>query len=181
MCGPQGLVARLASGDVIESIAVRSQASVRGRGLWVVGDLAHRRRHSPKWVSATFLDALRNDRIEAPCLFDDPINGERFSRRRRVVRGRDPQAQRHRRPTISVPTKARRCEKPARLRARLLSLPITRQISTRSRRSSPSLRAQDSPPGQCANSGSSRRLSRQRLLRISPSRSMITLATTRPE
>jgi putative transposase len=25
-----------------------------------------------------FLAALRNDRIEAPCLFDGPINGERF-------------------------------------------------------------------------------------------------------
>jgi hypothetical protein len=29
-------------------------------------------------VSATFLDALRSDRIEAPCLFDDPINGAFF-------------------------------------------------------------------------------------------------------
>ena len=30
------------------------------------------------WTTATFLAALRNDRIEAPCLFDGPINGERF-------------------------------------------------------------------------------------------------------
>jgi transposase len=30
------------------------------------------------WKTATFLAALRNDRIEAPCLFDRPINGERF-------------------------------------------------------------------------------------------------------
>ncbi len=30
------------------------------------------------WNTATFLAALRNDRIEAPCLFDGPINGERF-------------------------------------------------------------------------------------------------------
>ena len=30
-----------------------------------------------KWKTATFLAALRNDRI-APCLFDGPINGERF-------------------------------------------------------------------------------------------------------
>jgi putative transposase len=30
------------------------------------------------WRTATFLAALRNDRIEAPCLFDGPINGERF-------------------------------------------------------------------------------------------------------
>ena len=30
------------------------------------------------WNTATFLAALRNTRIEAPCLFDGPINGERF-------------------------------------------------------------------------------------------------------
>ncbi len=28
--------------------------------------------------TATFLAALRSDRIDAPCLFDGPINGERF-------------------------------------------------------------------------------------------------------
>ncbi len=31
-----------------------------------------------KWKTATFLAALRNDRIDAPCLFDGRINGERF-------------------------------------------------------------------------------------------------------
>jgi hypothetical protein len=31
-----------------------------------------------KWKTTTFLAALRNDRIDAPCLFDGPINGERF-------------------------------------------------------------------------------------------------------
>jgi hypothetical protein len=31
-----------------------------------------------RWKTATFLAALRKDRIEAPCLFDGPINGERF-------------------------------------------------------------------------------------------------------
>jgi putative transposase len=30
------------------------------------------------WKAATFLAALRNDRVEATCLFDAPINGERF-------------------------------------------------------------------------------------------------------
>jgi putative transposase len=30
------------------------------------------------WKTTTFLAALRNDRIAAPCLFDGPINGERF-------------------------------------------------------------------------------------------------------
>jgi putative transposase len=30
------------------------------------------------WTTTTFLAALRHDRIEAPCLFDGPINGERF-------------------------------------------------------------------------------------------------------
>ena len=31
-----------------------------------------------RWKTATFLAALRHDRIDAPCLFDGPINGERF-------------------------------------------------------------------------------------------------------
>jgi transposase len=30
------------------------------------------------WKTATFLAALRSNRVEAPCLFDGPINGERF-------------------------------------------------------------------------------------------------------
>jgi transposase len=30
------------------------------------------------WKTTTFLAALRCDRIEAPCVFDGPINGERF-------------------------------------------------------------------------------------------------------
>jgi putative transposase len=30
------------------------------------------------WMTMTFLAGLRNDRIAAPCLFDGPINGERF-------------------------------------------------------------------------------------------------------
>jgi transposase len=30
------------------------------------------------WKTSTFLAALRHDRIEAPCLFDGPINGVRF-------------------------------------------------------------------------------------------------------
>ena len=30
------------------------------------------------WRTMTFVAALRHDRIEAPCLFDGPINGERF-------------------------------------------------------------------------------------------------------
>ena len=38
-----------------------------------------------KWKTATFLAALRNDRIDAPCLFDGPINGERSRRLCRAV------------------------------------------------------------------------------------------------
>src|SRR5271156_3582074 len=30
------------------------------------------------WRTLTFLAALRSDRIDAPCVFDGPINGERF-------------------------------------------------------------------------------------------------------
>ena len=31
-----------------------------------------------RWRTTTFLAALRHDRIDAPCVFDGPINGERF-------------------------------------------------------------------------------------------------------
>jgi len=31
-----------------------------------------------RWKTMTFIAALRCDRIEAPCLFDGPINGETF-------------------------------------------------------------------------------------------------------
>lgn len=30
------------------------------------------------WKTLTFLAALRHDRIDAPCVFDGPINGKRF-------------------------------------------------------------------------------------------------------
>jgi transposase len=32
------------------------------------------------WKTMTFLAALRHDRIDAPCVFDGPINGESFQR-----------------------------------------------------------------------------------------------------
>jgi putative transposase len=48
-----------------------SRASPRGRRL--VDKVPH-----GHWKTSTFLAALRNDRIDAPCLFDGPINGERF-------------------------------------------------------------------------------------------------------
>lgn len=40
--------------------------------------LAGRHPHG-HWRTLTFLAALRADRIEAPCLFDGPINGESFA------------------------------------------------------------------------------------------------------
>ena len=32
-----------------------------------------------KWRTLTFLAALRSDRIDAPCVFNGPINGDRFA------------------------------------------------------------------------------------------------------
>jgi putative transposase len=43
------------------------------RGQRLVAKIPH-----GHWKTATFLAALRNHRIDAPCLFDGPINGERF-------------------------------------------------------------------------------------------------------
>lgn len=43
------------------------------RGKRLLAKVPHR-----QWETTTFLAALRHDRIDAPCLFDGPINGERF-------------------------------------------------------------------------------------------------------
>jgi transposase len=43
------------------------------RGARLVAKIPH-----GHWKTATFLAALRHDRIEAPCVFDGPINGQRF-------------------------------------------------------------------------------------------------------
>jgi transposase len=43
----------------------------RGRRLHAKAPHGH-------WKTATFIAALRQDRIEAPCLLDGPINGRRF-------------------------------------------------------------------------------------------------------
>jgi len=51
-------------------------APIRGwgeRGARLIGKAPHGR-----WRTYTFLAALRSDRVDAPCLFDGPINGERF-------------------------------------------------------------------------------------------------------
>ena len=53
-----------------------NMAPLRGwspRGERLIGKAPHGR-----WRTFTFLAALRHDRIDAPCLFDGPINGERF-------------------------------------------------------------------------------------------------------
>jgi transposase len=53
-----------------------NMAPLRGwgpRGQRLIGKAPHGR-----WRTLTFLAALRADRIEAPCVFDGPINGERF-------------------------------------------------------------------------------------------------------
>jgi transposase len=51
-------------------------APLRGwgpRGQRLIGKAPHGR-----WRTLTFLAALRIDRIDAPCIFNGPINGERF-------------------------------------------------------------------------------------------------------
>lgn len=50
-------------------------APLRGwgpRGQRLIGKAPHGR-----WRTLTFLAALRHDRIDAPCLFDGPINGQK--------------------------------------------------------------------------------------------------------
>jgi transposase len=48
------------------------------RGWWPCGERLKRKAPFGRWKTMTFIAALRSDRIEAPCLFDGPINGEVF-------------------------------------------------------------------------------------------------------
>ena len=53
-----------------------NMAPIRGwcrRGKRLIGKAPH-----GHWRTLTFIAALRIDRIEAPCVFDGPINGESF-------------------------------------------------------------------------------------------------------
>lgn len=59
-----------------ETWAKTNMAPLRGwgpRGQRLIGKAPHGR-----WRTLTFLAALRHDRIEAPCLFNGPINGQKF-------------------------------------------------------------------------------------------------------
>jgi transposase len=59
-----------------ETWAKTNMAPLRGwgpRGQRLIGKAPHGR-----WSTLTFLAALRHDRIEAPCLFNGPINGQKF-------------------------------------------------------------------------------------------------------
>src|SRR3546814_8289094 len=59
-----------------ETWAKTNMAPLRGwapRGQRLIGKAPHGR-----WRTLTFLAALRHDRIEAPCLFNGPINGQQF-------------------------------------------------------------------------------------------------------
>lgn len=59
-----------------ETWAKTNMAPLRGwgpRGQRLIGKAPHGR-----WRTLTFIAALRLDRIDAPCVFNGPINGERF-------------------------------------------------------------------------------------------------------
>jgi transposase len=53
------------------NMARRYARALRGKRALASAPCGH-------WKTTTFLAALRHDRIEAPCVFDGPINGERF-------------------------------------------------------------------------------------------------------
>jgi len=59
-----------------ETWAKTNMAPLRGwgpRGQRLIGKAPHGR-----WHTLTFVAALRADRIDAPCLFNGPINGQKF-------------------------------------------------------------------------------------------------------
>jgi transposase len=60
-----------------ETWAKTNMAPIRGwgaRGARLRADVPH-----GHWKTLTFIAALRCDRIDAPCVFDGPINGESFA------------------------------------------------------------------------------------------------------
>ena len=60
-----------------ETWAKTNMTRLRGWAPWgerLVDKIPH-----GHWQTSTFVAALRNDRIDAPCLFDGPVNGERFA------------------------------------------------------------------------------------------------------
>ena len=104
------------------------------RGERLVDKVPHGR-----WKTTTFLAALRNDRIDAPCLFDGPINGERFHAyvEQFLVPTLKPGD------VVILDNLGSHKGKAVRMAirdvgARLVFLPNTRPTSTRSSRSSPS-------------------------------------------
>jgi transposase len=48
------------------------------RGWGPCGERVKAKAPFGRWKTMTFIAALRRDRIDAPCLFDGPINGEAF-------------------------------------------------------------------------------------------------------
>jgi transposase len=72
----QGLIDPSRLVFIDETWAKTNMTRLRGwaaRGRRLVDKVPH-----GHWKTTTFLAALRSDRIDAPCLFDGPINGERF-------------------------------------------------------------------------------------------------------
>lgn len=43
------------------------------------GERLHAKAPFGKWRTLTFVAVLRHDRIDAPCLFDVPVNGQLFT------------------------------------------------------------------------------------------------------
>lgn len=62
-----------AQGDHVQKNDARRQRAGPRRGERLRDKVPH-----GHWKTSTFLAALRHDGIAAPCLFDGPINGERF-------------------------------------------------------------------------------------------------------
>ena len=67
--------------------------------------------HAPfgHWKTTTFVAALRHDRLTAPCVFDGPINGEKFRAWVEQFPRSRAQKRRYRRPRQSAQSQGRGC------------------------------------------------------------------------
>ena len=122
---------------VDETWAKTNMAPLRG---WApVGQRLHAKVPYGHWKTMTFIAALRCDRIDAPFVFDQPINGASFTQwvEEQLCPTLGPgdivildNLSSHKKPAVRAAIRAKG--------ARLLFLPPTAPTSTRSNRSSPS-------------------------------------------
>ena len=72
------VVAAVRAGSACREVAATFAVAPSTVVKWCRGERLKAKVPHGHWQTMTFLAALRHDRIDAPCVFDGPINGESF-------------------------------------------------------------------------------------------------------